>query len=168
MIEEIENSYVVFIETNNEKNQTWYTFIRKDGNENSLLKLQIQLSQIDWYSLKDLSIFKLDLDNTVSEKTAREMCSINLNLWMFHKKFDGEMKDIDFAFKKSDSNEKRIEKVFDTLGYGQIQEYLSNEEVCDIKISENYLSSCIFSDDSTNSDIDENIYTQILGILEQN
>ena len=126
-----ENKYVVLMETSGEECESWYTCIRYNGNENNLKHLNKQLESIDWYILDDLSTFDLELDKYVSAKTAKEMTKVDLNSNSFHRKFDGRLKKIDFDFKKKDGNETRICKVFDVLGYGQIEEYISDEDIDD-------------------------------------
>jgi nitrate reductase beta subunit len=39
------------------------------------------------------------------------------------------IKKIDFDFKKKDGNETKICKVFDVLGFGQIEDYISDEDI---------------------------------------
>lgn len=123
--------YVAFMETNGKECESWYYFIRREGNEESLEYLQKQLEQIDWYILDDLSTFDLDLEHFVSAQTAKEMTKLELNAQAFHRKFDGKLKKIDFNFKKKDlkNNERMMEKVFDILGYGQIEEFIDDEDL---------------------------------------
>lgn len=121
--------YIIFMETSGEEYESWYTFIRVEGNEENLKHLQEQLNKIEWHILDDLSVFELENENTVSAHTAKEMSKVDLNHTSFHKKFDGKLKKIDFEFKKKDGNETKICKVFDMLGYGQIEDYLSDEDV---------------------------------------
>jgi hypothetical protein len=129
-------SYVVLMETNGQEYESWYNFIRYEGNEKALEHLQKQLEEIDWYIIDDLSTFDLDLEHKVSASTAKEMTKLELNAQMFHRKFDGKLKMIDFGLekikKKKDKermNEAKICRVFDILGYSQIEEYLSDEDV---------------------------------------
>lgn len=131
-------NYVALMETNGQEYESWYYFIRREGNEEALKKLQEQLESIDWYIIEDLSTFDLDLDHNVSAQTAKEMTKLELNSQMFHRKFDGKLKMIDFGLdkikkkKKSDNevmNQAKICRVFDILGYGQIDEYISDEDL---------------------------------------
>ena len=75
------------------------------------------------------STFDLELEYLVSAQTAKEMTKIDLNAYSFHRKFDGTLQKIDFEFKRKDGNETKMCKVFDTLGYGKIEEYISDEDV---------------------------------------
>lgn len=126
-----EGDYAILMETNGEEYESWYYFLKVKGNEDNLKHLQSQLDKVDWYILDDLSTFDLELDKYVSAKTAKEMTKVDLNSNSFHRKFDGRLKKIDFDFKKKDGNETRICKVFDVLGYGQIEDYISDEDIDD-------------------------------------
>lgn len=121
--------YAVLMETNGEEHESWYYFIRKEGNEESLRHLQDQLEKVDWYIIDNLSTFDLDLDNSVCARTAKEMTKLDINHYSFHRKFDGKLQRIDFNFTKKKSNEKKIFEVFDRLGYGQIEDYISDEDI---------------------------------------
>lgn len=127
--------YVALMETNGQECESWYNFIRLDGNEKALEHLQSQLEQVEWYIVDDLSTFDLDLEHPVSAQTAKEMTKVELNV-QFHRKFDGKLKMIDFGFdkmkKKKDKermNEAKICRVFDILGYGQCSDYISDEDI---------------------------------------
>jgi hypothetical protein len=126
-----EGDYAILMETNGEEYESWYYFLKVKGNEENLKHLQSQLDKGDWYILDDLSTFDLELDKYVSATTAKEMTKVDLNSNSFHRKFDGRLKKIDFDFKKKDGNETRICKVFDVLGYGQIDDYISDEDIDD-------------------------------------
>lgn len=123
--------YAALMETNGKECESWYYFIRREGNEEALEYLQKQLEQIDWYILDDLSTFDLDLDHFVSAQTAKEMTKLELNAQAFHRKFDGKLQKINFNFKKKDlkNNERMMEKVFDVLGYGQIEDFIDDEDL---------------------------------------
>lgn len=125
----MDGEYVALMETNGKECESWYYFIRKDGNEEMLKHLQDQLNQVEWYVLDDLSVYDLDLEHTVSAKTAKEMTKLELNSYAFHRKFDGKLKQIDLGFKKKDSNEKKMVRAFDHLGYGQIEDYIDLEDI---------------------------------------
>ena len=122
-------NYVALMETNGKECESWYYFIRREGNEEALKHLNDQLEKVDWYILDDLSTFDLDLDHNVSATTAKEMTKIELNSYAFHRKFDGKLDKINLGFKKKDKNEKMICKAFDQLGYGQIEDYISDEDL---------------------------------------
>lgn len=123
--------YAILMETSGEEYESWYYFIRVEGNEENLKFLQHQLEKIDWHILDDLSTFDIELEPYVSALTAKEMTKVDLNPTSFHRKFDGKLQKIDFDFKKKDGNETRICKVFDVLGYGQIEDYISDEDIDD-------------------------------------
>jgi len=120
--------YAILMESNDEEFEQWYYFIKVDGNEENLKYLQKQLEKIEWEIMEDLSTFDLELEYLVSAQTAKEMTKIDLNAYSFHRKFDGKLQKIDFEFKRKDGNETKMCKVFDTLGYGKIEEYISDED----------------------------------------
>ena len=119
------------MESNDSEFEQWYYFIKVDGNEENLRYLEKQLSKIDWEILEDSSTFDLEMNYFVSAQTAKEMTKIDLNAYSYHRKFDGSLKKIDFEFKKKDGNETKMWKVFDLLGYGKIEDYVSDEDMDD-------------------------------------
>ena len=121
--------YVILMETNDQECESWYYFIRKEGNEDALKHLEEQINKVEWSMEDDLSIFDIDLEHTVSAKTAKEMSKVELNSYSFHRKFDGKLQKIDLGFKKKDKNKRMMEKAFDILGYGQIEDYIDDEDV---------------------------------------
>ena len=120
--------YAILMETSGREFESWYNFIRYEGNEDNLRYLQKQLEKVDFYVIDDLSTFDLELEHLVSEETARQMCLVDLNAYMFHRKFNGKLQKINFGFSKRDDNEDRIEKVYDMIGNGDIDNYLDGEE----------------------------------------
>jgi len=145
----MEGKYVIFMETSGKEFESWYYFIRYEGNEEALKHLQEQLQKIEWFIIDDLSTFDLDLEHFISAVTAKELTKVELNSYSFHRKFDGKLKMIDFNFTKKDMkhNDRMICKVFDILGYGQIEDYVSDEDLDDEDLTEN--SS---SDDDSSSE----------------
>lgn len=127
----ITNPYVILAETNGEELETWMYFIKKNGNEKALNYLQAQLEKIDMYVLDDLSAFELDLEHPVSEQTAKEMTKIEVNSYQFHRKFDGKLQYINIKMKKKDNNERRLERLHDSLGMGRIEDFIDQEDVSD-------------------------------------
>jgi len=125
----MDGQYAILMETSGEENESWMYFIRVDGNEENLKHLQTELNKVDWYILDDLSTFDLDLTHYVSAQTAKEMTKVDLNHTSFHRKFDGVLKKINFGFKKKDGNETKICKTFDVLGYGQIENFIDDEDL---------------------------------------
>jgi hypothetical protein len=125
----MEGEYVILMETSGKECESWYNFIRKKDNEESLEHLNKQLKEVDWYIMGDLSIFDLDLEHTVSAVTAKQMTKIDVNSYMYHRKFDGKLDKIDLGFKRKDSNTRKVERTFDLLGYGQIEDYISDEDL---------------------------------------
>ena len=126
------SKYAVLEEHNGRQNESWLYFIKYDGNEEELELLQQQLKSVEWYILEELSVFELDLMNLVSEQTAKEMTKIDLNHSVFHRRFNGKLLPIDFRFKTKDTNELKICKVFDILGYGSIEEFIDGGDCSDV------------------------------------
>lgn len=144
--------YVALQETSGEEFESWIYFIRLEGNEENLLHLKKQLDQVDWVIIDDLSTFDLDLEHTVSELTAKEMTKVELNVY-FHRKFDGTLQKINFGFKHKDSNKRKIKRVFDKLGYGQIDEFIDKEDID----QEDLVEEDNKANDSENDDDDEEV-----------
>ena len=144
----MEGEYVALMETNDKECESWYFFIRKEGNEDNLKHLQNQLEKVDWYIIDDISTFDLDLDHPVSAKTAKEMTKIDLNSYSFHRKFDGKLDKINLGFNKRDDNDTKICKTFDQLGYGQIEDFISDEDLD----SEDLTDTESIDDDSEDSE----------------
>ena len=105
-----------------------YYFIKYDGNANALEYLQKQIDKIDMFIIDDLSTFDVDLEHLVSESTAKEMCTAELNSVTFHRKFDGKLKNIHLNLRKKDTNEDMIEKINDVLGLQKIEEFIDQED----------------------------------------
>jgi hypothetical protein len=120
--------YSILMETNGEESESWYNFIRYEGNEEALQHLKRQFDKVEFYIIDDMSTFDLEVDHLVSEDVARQMCLVDLNAFMFHRKFDGKLQKIDFGFSRKDDNEDRIEKVHDKLGFGDIDKFVDGEE----------------------------------------
>lgn len=121
--------YATLMETNEKECESWYSFIKKDGNEEPLEHLQKQLEQVDWEIMEDMSTFDLDLDYFVNAQTAKEMTKLDLNACLYHRKFDGKMKLVNLGLKRKDKNETKMCKAFEQLGYGQIEDYISDEDI---------------------------------------
>jgi len=122
-------TYAILQETSGEESESWLYFIKYQGNEEALSHLGKQLEKIDWYIVDDLSTFDLETNFLVSERTAKEMTKIDLNHYSFHRKFDGTLQKIDLGIKDHYSNEKRMSKVFDILGYGHIEDFIDQEDI---------------------------------------
>jgi hypothetical protein len=123
-----EYTYAILQETSGEESESWLYFIRYQGNEEALEHLSKQLEKVDWYILDDLSTFDIEMKYLVKEQTAKDMTKVDLNHHSPHRKFDGKLQLIDLGLKDHYSNEKKLSKVFDILGYGQIEEYIDKED----------------------------------------
>lgn len=122
------SKYAILMETNGGECESWYYFIKHDGNENALEYLQKQIDKIDMFIVEDLSTFDIDLEHLVSESTAKEMCAAELNSVTFHRKFDGKLKNIHLNLRKKDTNDDMIEKINDVLGLQKIEEFIDQED----------------------------------------
>ena len=89
-----ELKYAVLMETNGEEHESWYYFLKFNGNESKLKYLSKQIEQIEMYIIDEMSTFDLDLENLVSEQTAKEMTKVELNSVTFHRKFDGQLQHV--------------------------------------------------------------------------
>lgn len=125
----MEGDYVVLMETSGKECESWYYFIKYNGNEEALAHLQSQLEKIDWYIYNDLSTFDLDLEHKVPAPMAKLFTKLDLNAYSFHRKFDGKLKKIDLKLSDKDKTKKKMAKAFDVLGYGQIEDYVSDEDI---------------------------------------
>lgn len=146
-----DEKYVVLMETSGEECESWYYCIRYKGNEKNLKHLQDQLETVDWYILDDLSTFDLDLEHFISERTAKELTKLELNHHSFHRKFDGVLDKIDLRLRKKDQNDKKMVKVFDILGYGQIEDYIDKEDIDEEDLTDTPQSSSEESESESES-----------------
>lgn len=142
-----ECKYAVLMETSGEECESWYYSIKYNGNETNLKHLQEQLESVDWYILDDLSTFDLDLKYLIDEKTAKELTKLELNHHSFHRKFDGVLDKVELNLRKKDKNEKKMVKVFDILGYGQIEDYIDGEDLDEEDLTDTQESSSEDDDD---------------------
>ena len=145
-----DHKYVVLMETSGEECESWYYCIRYNGNEKNLEHLQKQLKSVDWYILDDLSTFELDLEHFISEQTAKELTKLELNHHSFHRKFDGTLDTIELNLRHKDKNEKKMVKIFDILGYGQIEHYIDDEDIDEEDLTDNQDSSSSEQNESQN------------------
>lgn len=121
--------YAILQETNGEECESWYYFIRYEGNEQALEHLSKQLDQVEWYIEDHLSTFDLEAEVLVSEQTAKEMTKVDLNYYSFHRKFDGKLEMIDLGFTDKQSNRKKLSRAFKILGYGKIEKFIDQEDI---------------------------------------
>ena len=149
-----DNKYVVLCETSGEEMESWYYFIRYGNNKEALEYLLKQFNSVDMYVIDDLSSFDLDLDHFFSESTAKEMIRLEVNT-MYHRKFDGILKLVNFGFKKRDNNDKKLERINDALCGGNIDKYVSGEDTegCSNYNSENESFSGEDESDSTDEEL---------------
>lgn len=142
-----DTKYVVLCETNGKECESWYYFIKYNGNEKALEYLQKQLEKIDMYILDDLSTFDLDLDHFFTQETATEMTRLEINSYMFHRRFDGELDMIHLDLRRKDDNEDKIQKANDILAYGRIEDFIGDEYESESNVNEEGGDSKSESDD---------------------
>ena len=147
-----EYKYVVLMETSGEECESWYYCIRYEGNEENLKHLHEQLESVNWYILDDLSTFDLDMEHFISEKTAKELTKLELNHHSFHRKFNGILDKVDLNLRKKDKTEKKMVKVFDILGYGQIEDYIDDEDLDEEDLTDTKQSSSEDESDDKSED----------------
>ncbi len=121
--------YAALMETSGKECESWYYFIRLKGNEKNLEHLRGQLDSVEFFVIDDFSTFDMDLTNLVSAKTAKQMSKLELNSFMFHRKYDGALERIDLHFSSRDSDETKIMKANDILGGGRIEEFIEGEDI---------------------------------------
>jgi hypothetical protein len=143
-----DGKYVTLMETSGEENESWIFFIRLDGNEENIKHLQSQLEQVEWYIIDDLSTFDFDVEHPVSAQTAKEMTKVDLNHTSFHRKFDGVLQKIDLGYTKKDGNDTKICKTFDILGYGQIENFIDDEDLDEEDLASDDGTSSSYSSES--------------------
>ena len=124
----MEGLYAVLAETNNQYRETWYYFIRYDTNVEALEQLYAQLDSIEWVYLESYSTFALDLEHLGSPQTAKELTKLCVNEGSYHRKFDGTLEFINFGFRKRDNNIVRLINVCDTIGFGNIENFIDKED----------------------------------------
>lgn len=124
----MEGLYAVLAETNNQYRETWYYFIRYDTNVEALEQLYAQLDSIEWVYLESYATFALDLEHLVSAQTAKELTKVSVNEGSYHRKFDGTLEFINFGFRKRDNNIVRLINVCDTIGFGNIENFIDKED----------------------------------------
>jgi hypothetical protein len=157
-----DGKYVTLMETSGEENESWIFFIRLDGNEENIKHLQSQLEQVEWYIIDDLSTFDFDVEHPVSAQTAKEMTKVDLNHTSFHRKFDGILQKIDLGYTKKDGNDTKICKTFDILGYGQIENFIDDED-----LDEEDLASDDGSSDTSSGSSSEEEESKVEEIVEE-
>ena len=72
------SNFVVWSEFCNKEQETFLFFLQYDGNEDILNDLHRNLCAVDQGIYGDNSIYCLDIKKTVSEKTAKNICKVNL------------------------------------------------------------------------------------------
>jgi len=123
-----ESHYVTLMELNSDEYESWYTFIKLEGNEQAIKKLKDQLESVEW-DIDEGSTFDLETEHPVSATTAKEMTKLDINPTMFHRKFDGKLKEIDFKFEHGNSQVKRMKKVRKLLEGGSIENFIDDEDI---------------------------------------
>ena len=148
-----ENKYVVLCETNEHESESWYYFLKYNGNENELKYLYDQLEKIEMYLIEDMSTFDLDLEHLFSEQTAMEMIKLEVNSVSFHRMFTGKLQFVNLELKKRDDNEDMLMKCYEILGMGQIEDYIDGEFIHPEDLIEEEEEEKYSCSDSENEDL---------------
>lgn len=124
------SKFAVIMETSGEECESWYYFVKHEGNEDALDGLKSQLETVEQTTVfDDISTFDVDTEHLVSEQTVDDMILIEVNSVMYHRKFTGVMKSIDLKLKNREKDTKKLYKIDAKLGNGLIERYLSGEFV---------------------------------------
>lgn len=150
--------YAVLMETSSYDYESWLYFIKYEGNEDNLKFLLEQIDMIRECSMfdEDITIFDMDLLNLVSDKTAREMCMLELNSVSYHRMFDGVLKRVDFGFKRKDSDEKKMTRMYKLIGDGKIDQFVNGEYV-----DESHVGDDDSVTDSGNESDDDSVHSMM-------
>jgi hypothetical protein len=120
--------YAILMETTETDHESWYYFLKYNGNETALKHIKEQLDRIDEVVMSgDINIFDIDVVNLVSETCVDEMIMLELNAVTYHRKFEGVLDMIDFGFDMSDDDDQKLSKVFAMIGDGEIDQYITGE-----------------------------------------
>jgi hypothetical protein len=76
------------------------------------------------------------------------MTKVDLNHTSFHRKFDGVLQKIDLGYTKKDGNDTKICKTFDILGYGQIENFIDDEDLDEEDLASDDGTSSSYSSES--------------------
>lgn len=125
----MDGKYAILMETSPDEFESWYYFIRIEGNEENLALLQKHIESIEWFAMDDNNVFDIELEHPVSALTAKEMTKIDVNHCSWHRKFDGVLKPVTFNFKKKDSVEKKMIRINDLISNGQIENFIDDEDI---------------------------------------
>jgi hypothetical protein len=151
-------TYVVLQETNESEMETWLYFIKYEGNEKNLEHLKSKIESVENIVIPDCSVFDIDLEHRVSAQTAKEMTKVELNSQQWHRKFDGKLSKVKIKFSDKDDDEDKVLKIFNKLGYGQIENYIDDEDIdtCDeaSEVSDDDSDDNDDSDDDSDDDDD--------------
>ena len=124
------HKYAILMETSGDDCESWYYFLKYEGNEDELKNIKTQFDTIDHNVLIDsVNIYDIEVDKLVSEQTAKEMCLLELNSVAYHRKFDGILKKVDFVFKDKDKDSHRLFKIHDVLRDGSIGDFIDSEDI---------------------------------------
>lgn len=124
------SKYATLMETSGADCESWYYFIKYDGNEKALQHLKEQIESIENdFVHEDMSKFDIDLDNLITQDAVNQFILLELNSVMYHRRYDGKMQMIDFNFKKKDKDTKRLVKIDDLLGGGAIDKYVEDQYI---------------------------------------
>lgn len=146
------DKYAVIMETSGPDFESWYYFIKYEGNKEALQYINDQLNEIEEDVVyPDISKFDIDLVNLVSLECVNQMIMLELNAVTYHRRFDGKLEMIDFGFRKKDKDSKRLFKVDDIIGDNKFENFIDDEFIPE---SHRPTDSDIDSDDDSISSSD--------------
>jgi len=117
--------FVVFAETSSKYKETWLWFLQRDGNEGELRRLSIELNRVNQELVSHLSVYSLDVNNSVSEETAREMCALSYNKTMKNRMFYGLLPVI--PFKATGTQQSDITALQELFNEGKIRQFFNHQ-----------------------------------------
>ena len=109
--------YAVLVEVDHKEEESYYCFLQYEGNENELKKLMCAMDNVCFENLGDVSSYSLDIENLVSEQTAKEIQKLDVTNYMSAQIMNGTFKlpfDVDDI--RDNSNDDNIWK-FDEYFY---------------------------------------------------
>lgn len=120
------------METSEEDCESWYNFIKLEGNEEAIKSLADAINSVKgWEMMEGYAVFDIEMDFPVSETTAKEMTKLDLNHCYRHRKFNGKLEKIDFGIKESDSNSRKMKRIYKKIGNGCLSDFMSEPEEVD-------------------------------------
>lgn len=144
----IKNEYVILSETDSDICETYYYFLKYNGNEKAIKHLEDTLKPTEDSEIyDDVHVFDIDTEHLVCEQTAFEMCRVELNnSESYHRKFDGELAFINFDIEENDDDTAILCKIHNILSFGNISDFIDDEDESMIVMEEDREMGKLVSD----------------------